>query len=160
MANQKNNTIDTIDTGWWTNNGKVPTSVITSHNNTMASNITTMGNADTLTIGSTYLNSMAITGPVPDWSGLNATSPMTVTAAGKIELRGESADIMIDGVSLKATLETLQERLNWMRPSTELEAEWDQLRELGDRYRELEQQCKEKSQMWTKLQTVSKTTQA
>ena len=40
------------------------------------------------------------------------------------------------------------------------EAEWDELRELGDRYRKLEQQCREKSQMWTKLRTVTKTDQA
>jgi hypothetical protein len=53
----------------------------------------------------------------------------------------------------------LQERLNWMQPATELEAEWDQLRELGDRYRELEQQCREKSQMWAKLKTLPKLNQ-
>jgi hypothetical protein len=34
------------------------------------------------------------------------------------------------------------------------------LRELGDRYRELEKQCREKTQMWTKLRTVSKTNQS
>jgi hypothetical protein len=34
------------------------------------------------------------------------------------------------------------------------------LRELGDRYRELEQQCKEKSQMWSKLRTLTKTNQS
>jgi hypothetical protein len=46
-----------------------------------------------------------------------------------------------------------------MQPNTELEAEWDQLRELGDRYRELEQQCREKSQMWAKLKTLPKLNQ-
>jgi hypothetical protein len=84
---------------------------------------------------------------------------MTVNASGIVELKGESADITINGMSLKTTLEALQERLNWMQPNTELEAEWNQLRELGDRYRELEQQCKEKSQMWTKLKTLPKLNQ-
>ena len=84
---------------------------------------------------------------------------MTVNATGKIDLRGEAADITINGMSLKTTLEALQERLNWMQPNTELEAEWDQLRELGDRYRELEQQCQEKSQMWAKLKTLPKSNQ-
>jgi hypothetical protein len=67
---------------------------------------------------------------------------------------------VINGQSLNATLAALQERLNWMQPATDLEAEWDELRELGDRYRKLEQQCKEKSQMWTKLRTVSNTNQS
>jgi hypothetical protein len=84
----------------------------------------------------------------------------TINSGGTIELKGESADVIIDGVSLKATLEALHERLNWMQPNTTLEAEWDQLRELGDRYRELEKQCKEKSQMWTKLRTLPKTNQS
>jgi len=87
-------------------------------------------------------------------------APMTLTAGGKIELKGESADITINGASLKDTLAALQERLNWMQPNPELETEWDQLRELGDRYRELEQQCKEKSQMWTNLRTLPKTNQS
>jgi hypothetical protein len=86
-------------------------------------------------------------------------APLTINASGKIDLRGESADITINGTSLLATLEALQERLNWMQPATELEAEWDQLRELGDRYRELEQQCREKSQMWAKLKTLPKLNQ-
>jgi hypothetical protein len=97
------------------------------------------------------------------WNASNTVtlSPMTTTinSGGTIELKGESADVIIDGVSLKATLEALHERLNWMKPATELEAEWDQLRELGDRYRELEKQCREKAQMWTKLKTLPKTNQ-
>lgn len=83
----------------------------------------------------------------------------TVNAGGKIDLQGKEADIIMDGMSLKATLAALQERLNWMQPSAEIEAEWDELRELGDRYRQLERQCRDKSQMWTKLQTPPKTNQ-
>ena len=83
-----------------------------------------------------------------------------VAPTGKMHLTGDNADIVINGQSLNATLAALQERLNWMQPATEIEAEWDELRELGDRYRELEQQCREKSQMWKKLKTVTKTDQA
>jgi hypothetical protein len=82
-----------------------------------------------------------------------------VAPSGKMHLTGDNADIVINGQSLNATLAALQERLSWMKPATELEAEWDELRELGDRYRELEKQCREKAQMWTKLKTLPKTNQ-
>jgi hypothetical protein len=39
-----------------------------------------------------------------------------------------------------------------LRPNPALESEWDQLRELGKQYRELEQQLTEKAQMWAALQ--------
>ena len=39
-------------------------------------------------------------------------------------------------------------------PNPDLEAEWDQLRELGERYRELEKLCKEKSTVWNKLKKI------
>lgn len=164
MAAQKNNTIDhsTIGQFNWTNNGTLPTSVITDTMATMAGSITgglTVGNVGT------YFGSNVSYGAGglawPNASNTVTLSPMTTTinSGGTIELKGESADVIIDGVSLKATLEALHERLNWMKPATELEAEWDQLRELGDRYRELEKQCREKAQMWTKLKTLPKTNQ-
>jgi hypothetical protein len=111
--------------------------------------------------GGTYLGSNGTYGASPNWTTAPTVgvAPLTVNASGKIDLQGESADITINGMSLKATLEALQERLNWMQPNTELEAEWDQLRELGNRYRELEQQCQEKSQMWAKLKTLPKLNQ-
>jgi len=141
----------------WNINGS---NSITKHGNTVGmplGPITSIGSG----IGGTYLGSNGTYGASPNWTTQSNTSaaPMTVNASGIVELKGESADITINGMSLKTTLEALQERLNWMQPNTELEAEWNQLRELGDRYRELEQQCKEKSQMWTKLKTLPKLNQ-
>ena len=49
------------------------------------------------------------------------------------------------------TLKGIQGRLNMLRHNTELEAEWDQLRELGDQYRKLEAEFNEKSTMWNTL---------
>lgn len=131
---------------------------ITKHGNTVAGSfgpITATGSST----GGTYIGNGTY-GAAANWTTAPTTAPLTVNADGKIDLQGESADITINGASLKATLESLQERLNWLQPATELEAEWDQLRELGDRYRELEQQCRDKSQMWTKLQTLSKGNQS
>lgn len=68
-----------------------------------------------------------------------------------LEVNGEDADIRVNGVSLMDTLRGIQEQLNMLQPNPELEAEWDELRAAGDRYRELEQQFKEKSKMWNTL---------
>jgi hypothetical protein len=68
--------------------------------------------------------------------------------SGQIELKGDQADVVINGVSLTETLQLIQDRLNMLRPNTALEAEWDQLRELGQQYRQLEAELKEKQRAW------------
>lgn len=78
----------------------------------------------------------------------------TTTFDNNINLRGDHADITINGVSLKDTLQGIQERLNILTPNPDMEAEWDELHELGQRYRELEKQCIEKSQMWNRLKAM------
>ena len=83
------------------------------------------------------------------------TRPTTLMAA-TLELQGEGADIRINGVSLTDVLKNIEQRLNILRPNTELESEWDQLRELGNRYRQLEAELKEKSLMWNKLKAMTK----
>ena len=71
--------------------------------------------------------------------------------SGVVELRGEKADIVVNGESMMQTLRNIQDRLNMLRPNPELEAEWDQLRALGEQYRKLESEFKEKSKMWNTL---------
>ena len=138
----------------WNINGS---NTITKHGNTVGMPLGPITSIGSSTSGSYISNGTY--GAAANWTTAPTTAPLTVNASGKIDLQGESADITINGTSLLATLAALQERLNWMQPATELEAEWDQLRELGDRYRELEQQCREKSQMWTKLRTLPKLNQ-
>ena len=87
-------------------------------------------------------------------NGTYAISPITSTPSGTLELRGEGADVKINGVSLTGVLKNIEERLNILRPNKELEADWDQLRELGDQYRRLETKLKEKSLMWNKLKAM------
>ena len=70
------------------------------------------------------------------------------TPSGQLELKGDQADVVINGVSLTETLQLIQDRLNMLRPNTALEAEWDQLRELGEQYRRLEAELKEKQRAW------------
>lgn len=82
-----------------------------------------------------------------DWN----TQAGIIAAGGTIDLKGENADIRVNGVSLMNTLNSIAERLNILRPNPELEAEWHKLKELGDQYRALEKEFKEKSKVWEKL---------
>jgi hypothetical protein len=84
-----------------------------------------------------------------DWSIGSSISP-----SATIDLKGDNADIKVNGESLMQTLQVLKERLNWLQPNPDMESEWDELRELGERYRALEKQCQEKSQVWSTLKKM------
>ena len=91
-------------------------------------------------------------------SGYNITSTdinpsMVVEQSGRVELKGKAADIVINGVSLIDTLKAINERLNILTANQKLEAEWDQLRELGEQYRRLEAEILEKQRMWEIIKT-------
>jgi hypothetical protein len=79
---------------------------------------------------------------------------MAVNPSGTIEIKGEDADIKINGKSMVTWMEAVEERLNILTPNPELEKDWDDLHELGERYRALERKCKEKAQMWKALKKV------
>lgn len=94
-----------------------------------------------------------------DWSNISITSSSAYNWAsakpsGKLSIHGEDADIEVNGRSLMDAIAALEERLNILVPNPDLEAEWDELRELGERYRELEKKCIEKGQMWKKLKSL------
>ena len=78
----------------------------------------------------------------------------TIVPNANLELRGENADIVVNGVSLMNTLLDIQTRLGVLRPNTEIEQEWDELRELGEKYRALEKDIKEKISIWEKLKAM------
>ena len=69
-----------------------------------------------------------------------------------LTLNGEDADIKINGVSLTETLKGLQDRLNILRPNADLESRWDELRQVRERYKQLEQEILEKERAWNTLQ--------
>lgn len=73
---------------------------------------------------------------------------MTVTQNATIELNGDRADLVINGVSLKDTLTAIESRLAILKPAAELEAEWAELKRLGDEYREMEKEIREKMKSW------------
>jgi hypothetical protein len=82
------------------------------------------------------------------------TGTLSVEQSGSIEIQGENADIKMNGKSMKAWMEAVEERLNILTPNPELEKDWDDLRRLGERYRALEKKCKEKAKMWEALKKV------
>jgi hypothetical protein len=129
---------------------------------TTASQTYTIGN---LGSGLTYSNTTITGTPYPNVA-ITAGSPFTFSAGtntqpwfntnagSKIKLDGEGADIEVNGWSLIKTLQEIQSRLNLLQPNTALEAEWNELFELGRKYRELEQQIKDKQATWDRLKAM------
>ena len=101
-------------------------------------NITISSGIDTTyTLSNLSLSTSSISISQP-WATTNGTSgltwanisdpAMTVEQSGRLQLKGENADIEINGESLMDMIRGIEQRLNIMRPNPELEAEWDQLR--------------------------------
>jgi hypothetical protein len=83
------------------------------------------------------------------------TASTTTSIENTLQVKGDSefeGDITVRGRSLTEFMDSVEQRLNILRPNPALESEWDQLRELGEQYRELERQLTEKAQMWAVLQ--------
>lgn len=84
------------------------------------------------------------------WSnGWSASA--SVSNQGQLSLDGDEADIKINGESLMSMIRGIEQRLNILKPNEKLEADWDQLRELGEAYRKLEAEILEKQKMWDTL---------
>jgi len=68
-----------------------------------------------------------------------------------MEVKGEDADIRINGMSVRDTLRGIQEQLNLLQPDPEMEREWDELRAIRKQYEAKLEECREKSQAWNAL---------
>lgn len=133
-----------------------------SNLDTTASNVsfssgtnTTYTSMPSVTIGQGLTSANAVwttsaTGTNYNWSAVGAS----INPSATISLKGENADIDINGKSMKDWMEKVEERLNILTPNPELEKEWDDLRKLGERYRKLEKKCKEKAEVWKKLKSM------
>jgi hypothetical protein len=120
-------------------------------------NITISSGIDTTyTLSNLSLSTSSISVP---WATTTGTAGMTWAnltepLSGRITLQGPDADIEVNGESLMEMLHRIEERLNLLAPNQELEAEWDQLRELGNQYRALEQKLTEQGKMWDTLKKM------
>lgn len=121
--------------------------IINTNIEQMLSNISTTS-SDTLNID---WNSISLTDiyttlqPV----SFNDTCGVSVTQ-GDIQM-SSSGDIKFGEISLRESLHKIEERLAILKPNEKLEAEWDELKELGNRYRELEKELLEKANVWNIL---------
>ena len=116
--------------------------------------------ADTITIdpssfsvgtGTNSWTTMA-TGASPYITGSNwTTSPYTIGGTGSsssISINGEGADIKINGRSIVDILDKLEQQMGWLTPKLEIEKEWAELKRLGDEYRAMEADIKDKMKVW------------
>ena len=71
--------------------------------------------------------------------------------SGTLQLQGEDADIIINGTSLSKTLQSLNDRLAILQVNPELEAEFDELQAIAEKYRSLEKKLLEKKKVWAAL---------
>jgi hypothetical protein len=116
---------------------------------------------DTITISASQTSPYTFTGaigasfPNAVYTATGTTSsPWSYNPSSKITLDGPNADIEINGVSLWTTMQEIANRLNIMHVNPELETQWAELRELGEQYRKLEQQIKEKQATWDRLKAM------
>jgi hypothetical protein len=132
----------------------------------------TVSNIDGNINGTTYSN-ISLTGSpytfVPDASRLGSNTvwttngtgsspytinPYTINQSGKVHITGENADLVIGEKSMRDWMERVEERLNILHPNEKLETEWEELRALGEQYRQLEQHIKDKQATWDRLKAM------
>jgi hypothetical protein len=73
------------------------------------------------------------------------TYGQTIQVKGDADFEG---DVRIKGVNLTERLDEIEKRLAILRPNNDLEGRWEELKELGDKYRQLEQEILEKEKVW------------
>ena len=118
--------------------------------------MSTLLNSSMSANGLTYQDLYSI-GPSTGGYTYTTAQPWAISTNGAdttLSVKGDAdfgGDVRVQGRSLAEFMQQVEQRLNILQLNPELEAEWDELRELGTRYRELEQQCNEKSKMWKTL---------
>ena len=108
----------------------------------------------TVTLSSTSISASSYPYTISGGAGTNTNPWFSNSLSPKIRLDGEGADIEVNGESLIGMIKKIEERLNILHPNTKLESEWEELRVLGNKYRELEQQIKDKQATWDRLKAM------
>jgi hypothetical protein len=60
----------------------------------------------------------------------------------------KDCDLKLGNISIRTFLERIEQRLEILHINPELESQWDELKKLGDRYRQLEKELLEKNKVW------------
>lgn len=117
--------------------------------NSSAINSTTL-TAPSITAGQ-YITGGSITGLNSDW-----TTPSALHVKGEAEFCDNvsiKGDLRVDGVSIRDTLQRIEQRMAILRPNPDLESRWSELKALGDKYRELERDMLDKEELVKILST-------
>jgi len=104
--------------------------------------------------GQTLISSGGGTGGVI-WAntGTNIVGNLS-SSSGALNVTGDAkfeGEITMKGIKLSETLAKIEERLAILHPNPKLEDKWDELKELGKRYKELEAEIIEKEKVWAIL---------
>jgi len=107
------------------------------------------GTGITTSPGTVCTTNLGNPGQTLTWNGTNpiwSTSPTTpLKVNGDAEIDG---DLKIKGKSLSEAIENIEKRLAILHPNEKLEEKWEELKALGERYRELEKDILEKEEIW------------
>ena len=91
--------------------------------------------------------------PGPSGTWTLSDSWQNAPQSGKITITGENADIEINGRSLMQILDGLEQRLGLLKCREDLEADWSDLKALGDQYRAKLAEIENKNKMWDTLKS-------
>jgi len=123
-------------------------------NGTTYSNISLTGSPYTFGPDASRLGSNTVWTTTGTGSSPYTINPYTMNQSGKVHITGENADLVIGEKSMRDWMERVEERLNILTPNTKLEAEWEELKSLGEQYRQLEQHLKDKQATWDRLKAM------
>jgi hypothetical protein len=127
----------------------------------VSDDLTWLGTSD-LSYGAVPLNGQSNISIAPSiWTTTGTSGHWTITESdlispnsGQLQLNGEDADIRIGEKSLMQILDGIEQRLGLLQLRPDLEREWEDLKALGDQYRELVKNIEEKSKMWETLKKM------
>lgn len=102
----------------------------------------------------TWSNGWTTTGTGTSGQWTITDSDLISPSSAKIQLNGEDADIEINGRSLMQILDGIEQRLGLLKCREDLESEWEELKALGDQYRDMVKAIEEKTKMWNALKKM------
>lgn len=89
------------------------------------------------------------------WVGTSwNTAPVTISQSATIDLKGKDADVIINGESLKETLQAIKDALKIpgrIQQDAKLEESFQELRQLREQYEQLVKDYREKQKVWETL---------
>jgi hypothetical protein len=124
-------------------------------------NITVTGGGYTLGAGYSSANAIYVGGGAGGGTGISAHTSWATTAStmqpSSLQVSGDAeflGNIKIKGRNLTDWLETVDSRLGLLHIDAELETEFDELKALGDAYREAERRFNEQKRVYEILKNT------